>query len=399
MLLWTRVGQYKSMRSLVFCYAPQDSELVHEIGRFLDVNLALNCCYDEGVVHTPAEFLDVVGRALSAELAVVLLSPEPVPQPWRRGAWEPVLLEQPRELGNLLVFALVRECQFPALLRREPFCDFTGDRISGLRSLKRLIFRHTAPGDDLVDLPAIGLRGGEAVEELRSALADLPGTRSGVSRDAALAFAHASARDFEGAFWIDCARRTSCGILAEMASRLGLRLSGSFEQNRNALRKFCTERRCLFVLEHADAEQADAVAPGGLASVLITARGPIPDPMALTDVVSLFARWASDEKRCLRALGDAYYHLENTTSWQTLQRLGSAVLSLLKNQDRLAEANEVLELLLAGARAQNDDDALHRLNWDRSWILGHWGEPYVSTTMILHAPGDTMQLGLFDAQG
>jgi hypothetical protein len=150
-------------------------------------------------------------------------------------------------------------------------------------------------------------------------------------------------------------------------------------------------------LEHADEERATAVLPGALASVVVTAPAPIPDAMPLADTVSLFDRWVREERRCLEALGDAYEHLQTVESWQTMQRLGSAVLALLKNQDRLAEANEVLELLLAAARVQTDEDARHRYEWDRSWILGHWGEPYVSTTMILHAPTDTKQLGLFDA--
>jgi hypothetical protein len=388
------------MRTVVFCHAPLDAEFVREIGKYLEANLAINCCYDEGVVHHPAEFLEVVGRALSAELTVALLSPESIPQQWRREAWEPALLEQPKQLGNLLVFALARECRFPALLRREAFCDFTGDQTSGLRSLKRLIFRHTSLGTQLIDVPALGPVGEEAapiVEELRDSVADRPGVVLGMSRDAALAFAHACAQDFEGACWIDCARRSSVGILGEMVNRLGLRLSGSFEQNRRAFEMFCTERRCLFVLEHAEAEQVSAVAPGGLASVVATAATPLPEAMALQQVVLLFDRWMHEERRCSEALGDALFYLRTAESWPVTQRLGAGVLSFLKNGDRLAEANEVLELLLAGARANQDQDAQHHYEWDRSWILGHWGEPYVETTMILHAPGELRQLGLFDA--
>ena len=385
------------MRSVVFCHAPEESELAHEIGRFLDANLAVNCCYDEGLVETPAAFLDVVGRALSAEFAVVLLSPDSVPKRWQRGTWESVLLEQPRELGNLLVFALVRECQFPALLRRGSFCDFTGDRIAALRSLKRLTFQHTARIAKSIDLPSRESEDADGAEELLCALADRPGFLAGVNRKEALAFAHGAAKDFEGAFWIDCARRTPCGVLGEMAARLGLRLSGSFEQNQNALRRFCTERRCLFVLEHSDPEQAAALMPCGLASVLVTSPAPPRGPMVQAEVLSLFSNWVNDEPLCLAALGDAIYHLQNIESWPAMQRLGSAVVALLKNQDRLAEANEVLEILLAAAESHGDQGARRQFAWDQSWILGHWGEPYVFTAMILHSPRETLQLGLFES--
>jgi hypothetical protein len=68
-------------------------------------------------------------------------------------------------------------------------------------------------------------------------------------------------------------------------------------------------------------------------------------------------------------------------------------LAILKNQDRLAEANEVLDILLTHARASGDEGAIHRYEWERSWILGHWGEPYVAEAAILQPPGQATQLG------
>ena len=375
------------MRSVVFCHAAQDAGLAREMGSYLAANLAVECCYEEGLILAGSELLNVVGRALSAELVVVLLSPEAVPSRWVNDTWQPVLLEQPRAFGSQLVLVLARECTFPALLRRQPFCDFTGDRLSGLRKLKRLIFRRAEAEDDAAP---------ESLEELRCLLADRPGVLVGVDREKALAFEKTCGRDFEGAFWIDCARRSARGILGEMASRLGLRLSGSFEQNQQALRNFCRQRRCLFVLDHVDAEQAVAMAPGALASLVVTAPAPAPEPMPLTKLAALFAAWAREERSCLSALGDAFHYVQQEP-WQTVQHLGPSVLAVLKNQDRLAEANEVLEILLAHARAQGDEGAIHRFEWERSWILGHWGEPYVAEAAILQPPGGATQLSLFDA--
>jgi hypothetical protein len=299
------------MRSVVFCHAAPDAELAREIGSYLAANLAVECCYDEGLIRSGSELLDVVGRAMSAELVVVLLSPEAVPSRWVNDTWQPVLLEQPREFDSHLILALARECKFPALLRRQPFCDFTGDRLSGLRRLKRLIFRRVEAEDDA---------GAESVEELRCLLADRPGVLVGVHREKALAFEKTCARDFEAAFWIDCARRSACGVLGEMANRLGLRLSGSFEQNRQALQKFCQERRCLFVLDHVDAEQAVAMAPGALASLVVTASTPAPEPMPLKKLMPLFAAWAREERSCLSALGDAFHYVQQEP-WQTVRHL------------------------------------------------------------------------------
>jgi hypothetical protein len=372
------------MRSVVFCHAAQDAGLARELGSYLAANLAVECCYDEGLIHARSDLLDIVGRALSAQLVVLLLSPEAVPSRWVNDTWQPVLLEQPREFGSQLILALARDCKFPALLRRQPFCDFTGDRLSGLRRLKRLIFRRSEAEDDH---PAT-----ETIEELRCLLADRPGVLVGVAREKALAFEKTCGRDFEGAFWVDCARRSACGILGEMAGRLGLRLSGSFEQNQQALRNFCRQRRCLFVLDHVDAQQAVAMAPGALASVLVTAPTPAPEPMPLPKLLPLFAAWAREERSCLSALGDAYHYLQQEP-WPTVQHLGPEVLAVLKNQDRLAEANEVLEILLTHARAQGDENAIHRFEWERSWILGHWGEPYLADAAILQPPGAAIQLG------
>ena len=68
------------------------------------------------------------------------------------------------------------------------------------------------------------------------------------------------------------------------------------------------------------------------------------------------------------------------------------MLALLKHHQRLAEANEILEILIAGAQLSSDQDALYRLRWEQHWILGHWGEPYTGSPIPNLPSGETTQL-------
>ncbi len=392
--------KYARMRSVVFCYAAPDLDLAREIGAYLEMNLPVACSYEEGLIGPRRDLLDAVGRGLSAELAFVLLSPESIPRKWVRTVWEPVLMDQPRELGSQLVFGLARACKFPDLLRRQSFCDFTQNRLEALRAAKRLVLAHRRPVRKSVDLPAPGAPVSletPVLEQLHASLADRPG-QAQLPRDIALAFAHSIAPEFEGVFWIDCALRTPAGVLGDVSQALQLRLSGSLEQNRRALEDFCRERRILFLFEHAAGLDPRWTTLGGLASVIRTADSRLPEPAPIEEALALFPSWPMHEARCLSLLGDAYYRLQSLDplsdpQWRATTQLGSAMLGLLKHFDRLAEANEILEIFLKGARVRADQDALSRFQWEQSWILGHWGEPYSDSVIQPPNPRDSVQLG------
>lgn len=371
------------MSSVVFCYAPEDTDLAQDIGAYLAANLPVSCFYDEGLIRPGFDLLAAVGQGLSAEIVVVLLSPRSAPERWVRDRWEPVLMHQPGEVGSHLLFALTQSCKFPELLRRQSFADLTDSVLEGKRALKRLILSRNHSALRPEDLPAEAVTV-EVTAELRSALADEPGFRSGIGRDAALAFARLLTDEFAGAFWIDCSGRTQAGILGDTAQALGLRLSGSVEQNAAALRQFCGRMRCLFVYENLAPCDIDLVRFGGLSSVIVTGAAVSRPALGLDATQRLFAAWTSDPARCLRFAGDAYQHV-----CQGAAQLGWSALALLKHYDRLAEAHEFLEAMLKTA----DADATHRLEWERSWILGHWGEPYSASVLPLIPPAQTVQLG------
>src|ERR1017187_9519468 len=226
------------MRSVVICYAPADEAVARELAEYIRVNLLFDVSCDEGVIGADCDLLEATERALSAEVALVLLSPASVPKVWARKLWEPVFFDKPKEFQTLLGFVLVSECRFPELLRREEFFHAA----TAAREIKRWLLR---PFESLRPV-------GMVAEELRGVV-DRPGTAVGVDFD------EACAEDFEAVYRFDCRGRTRAGVTGDVCCALGL-------QGRDALGEWCRLHRVLFVMRGV----ADWVAPGGLASVVFT---------------------------------------------------------------------------------------------------------------------------------
>ena len=366
----------------IFCYAPADKGVAHRIGAYLELNVDLTCSYEEAVIGPGCDVIEAVDRGLSAERTILLLSPHAVPQPLDRLRWEPLFKAQPQ-----LYVVLVRECNFPALLRRHNFSDVSDD---GLRKLKRQMFHANVafqPAHALPDLPD-GLP--PADPDLWLQFADRPASGTEIHRHQALAFAHAARDEFEGVFWIDGTRRSRAGMLGDIGHALGLRLTGATEQNREALRRVCVDRRCLFVYDQVADHDHEFLSIGGRSSVLFLGPSPVLGRPSQTEVAKRFAAWPRDPQGCLAWLRDAHAWLQDDPA---NSELGTAMLALLKHFERLAEANEILEVLIQAALKSSDQDALHRLHWDQNWILGHWGEPYSASKLPTQATRQTTQLG------
>src|SRR5277367_4940833 len=116
------------MASIILCYAMEDEAFARELAAFLEVNLPVEVSCTEGIVNRDLDLLEAVDRALSAEMALVLLSPSSVPKHWNRAVWEPLFFEKPQEIQTLLGFVLSSDCTFPGLLRRSHFFDASRDR-------------------------------------------------------------------------------------------------------------------------------------------------------------------------------------------------------------------------------------------------------------------------------
>ena len=373
------------MQSLVLCLSAADADLAGEIRRYLTVNCPSLSVQDDAVVHSPDDLLETLEGALSADLVLLLLSPDAIPAAWPRSQWEPVLIAQPRELGTMLAFLLARPCRFPEVLRKQKFFDLSVDRRGGLRKLKRWLLEQNPLRRDRADLiptesAAIEITA-EMNEELQRRLCDQPTTLSDVARSTAVAFTHAHRADFEGVFWLDCACRSRAGILGDTAHVLGLKLAGPVTQNALALKDFCAGVRCLFIFDRVAREDRQLLTFEGRASVMFTASTETPaNALPLAETARLFAAWRGDPALCLRHLGDAQQHLQlletdcPSEAALTAKHLGASLFSLLQQQERLAEAWEVLEILSKHAWNEGDKTDLRRWEWERGWIREAWGQ-------------------------
>ncbi len=189
-----------------------------------------------------------------------------------------------------------------------------------------------------------------------------------------IAFSEACREDFEGVFQIDCARRSRAGILGDIGHVLGLRLAGSAERNRAALIAFCANRRCLFLFDHLAGEDRDVVELGGKTSIIFT-HSQMPELRSPAELERLFTHWPRHPDECLRLLGEA--------ADRPSMQLGFAVLALLKNFDRLAEACEILDYLADTAHAAGDLFTASRLEWEQSTIRQQWGQAVVLPERVL----------------
>jgi hypothetical protein len=362
-----------------------DLGVARDIRCHIEANCLSIALQDEAVVSSATEVLKTVDGALSADIVLLLLSPDAIPSLWSRQQWEPVLLEQPRELGTALAFVLVRPCRFPEILRKRKFFDLTGDTRDGLRKLRRWLLQQDPLKRESIELLPPRPYAPGAVLEMDAGLEDLiidqPGTQCEVPRETALAFAYAHGRDFEGVFWLDCLGRSRAGVIGDTAHALGLKLRGPTTENTVALQEFCARSRCLFVFDALAAERRELVAFKGRPSVIFaTGSEQQASGLPLAETVQLFARWRTDPEQCLRHLRDAerYLHaLEPDCSAETAQAvksLGASAFALLQQQDRRAEAFEILQILSKLACEEGNASDFRRWEWEKSWIREAWGQ-------------------------
>lgn len=358
------------LRSIVFCYCGDDAAQAKSLARFLETNCAVSVDLAEGRVRPGCDLVDAAADAISADVAVVLLSPESMPAIWLRERWEPVFLQEAGAIGTRVAFVLLRDCKFPALFRRKDFFDLSMDAMGGQRRLKRWLLG----GNPLrVGVPEEAC--GTCDAGLEEALADRPGVANGLSVESAQRFANGFAQDFEGILRFNCLDRSRAGLLGDISDALGLRLTQREEKNREELRRFCGERRLLLIFDRLAPRDREFVSLGGLASVIFAGCGDEPDDApAFAATLDLFAGWVRDEDSCLRALGAAQRCLRSEPSLSLRMQLGWAVTVFLRHRERLAEAYEILDWMAGWLREQRDTLELHRVVWEQSWILEHWGE-------------------------
>jgi hypothetical protein len=330
------------MKSVALCYAPGDEAFARQLADSLESNLPFAVSLSDAVVGPERDLIEAAERALSAEAAIVLLSPFSVPGVLDLKSWQKVFLEQPKELLTHIGFVLLGDCPYPKLLRRERFFDASVDRLKALREIKRWLLR---PNEKV---PVAGTCEPE-LEELRSRVADRPGLAEGLDAGRAVQFAAAHAEDFEAIYRVDCHARSRATILGEIGSAVGLRLAGRTEQNRELLSEWCEERRVLFVLAGVNAVDRDFVFPGGRASAIFT--GALPNCAA------------SAAGEAARAFEGEVRSSGGNAIW-----FGWKAVNLLKEALRLAEALEVLDAMARVALDAGDLQVLSRVEREQYWI-------------------------------
>jgi hypothetical protein len=318
-------------------HAPADAPFAEELSAFLTAGCDAVCDTVEAAIKPGQDLIEAAEEGLSADVLILLLSPESNLPLWRKERWEPVLFGEAQELNTRVAVVLLEECGFPALLRKQlKFFDATADRLTAMRKVKRW------------------LRGGQAavfspnLDILYQALADRPGTNTASGEMAERFFAEASG-DFEAVFWIPAYRRTLARIAGELGSQLGMTLDGELEDNCRRIRELLARKRCLVILD-APRVNVEWILPSGRSSVLFTS-----EPV----------------------------RVEKDTPTLALAR------SLVRSS-RFAEAYEMLYQLLD---SRQEMEACAR---DLVWICEHWGRLDESNKLRFHyGPSPSEQLHLF----
>jgi hypothetical protein len=264
------------------CYSTADRELAQELGAFLERGAGIEFLLEEGAMPPGGDLIAKVEEGLSADVVLVLFSPEAVPPRWPLERWKSVLWEQAADAGTALATLLCRDAKFPDLLRRKNFFDLRQNRLAGFRAVKRWLMSLSplpqpasfAPARQ----PSFAERDAE-MEILCGLLADAPGmavleAAAGAGKTVlALEFVRRHREDFDAVFWLTCGARSAAALAGDLAAQLGARLDRDLESNLNELRRLCARHRCLLVLDDAEADTAAVLAPRGRTSVLLSTRG------------------------------------------------------------------------------------------------------------------------------
>lgn len=346
-------------RALVLCFAQADRAEAYTIGKYLQLNSPYRVNFEEA--HGAPDFLETAGRALGGDIAILLASPSAISEPWKREAWETVLVNEARDTHTEVLVLMLAPCPLPALLKRTGFFDASTGRIAALRACKRHL---------LGSGPAPAAAANFAT--LRAQLADSAGAAE-TSVEEARAFSSACAGDFEAAVHVNCAHLGATGAVAAIGGELGMRLRGPYEENLKSLRTLTSDRRCLLVLENLNPELRPLLKFGNRASLLFATSVHTPAPRPTAELLALFSSWMRQPDDCLRALGELEARLALEPNPLERSHLARAASALLTDHERFAEAFEMLDRLSASLEEAGDALGSYRARWEQSWILEQWG--------------------------
>ena len=318
-----------SLRTIFLAHAEADHDFARRLADFLELGCDVTCDADGGVIRSGEDLIAKAEEGLGADVLALLLSQASSAIGWQRNRWEPVLFDQTRDADTELATVLLGECKFPDLLRRRNFFDASTNRVAAMRKLKRWLWqREREPGDSPGPVFSADL------EDLYSGLADKVGTLE-ASGAAAARFEREAGHDFEAALWIPCHHRSLAQIAGELASQLGLTLTGVAEENCRKLRDLLSGRRCLLVLDAPAPEFVAALVPQGRTSTLVTLE-PV-KVLETSDSVD-YARTLVQSGRNAEAYELLYRLLESGVATETCAR---ELTWICEHWDRVEEANSL----------------------------------------------------------
>ncbi len=335
------------MRAAAICYPSSQAGYATELAEYVGFHASLDCELAES--RTAEDFLDLIEQCLVKEFVFVVLCADAIPRAWARTAWEPILLDGLRKNDTRVAYVSRGSCPFPPILKRKNFFE-NGE----FRPLRRWSIQQRQPERSAPEV----LRECAAAPELLP-LIEAPGVATNVTTTAAAWMVRHCWSDFEAIYHARCVRQTRAAALGGLAQAMGLRLTGTTDQNWEELRKAVSRERSLVLFENLPVSLEDVAGLGGKASVLMLGEDERYVPAAGSNDESLYS---------LASFMDGRKPLD----WLEIRPTGLRALQFLLKQARLAEAQEILEWLAEQARFCGDVRSLEHFRWEEDWILDSW---------------------------
>lgn len=348
----------QALSSTLFpCYAPGDRATAAAVAAFLERGADVRVFLDEGEMR-PGE--DLVAKARDARMADVVLvffSRESMPPGWARAQWEDALVKEPAAEGVRIGFVRCDDCVPPAVLK--PRFELAGLPLGPLRELKRWVRDREPRHQEAAYLPppvprCLGQDAG--LEVLGIAIADRAGAETVANLGLAFEFVRAYRDDFDEVFVLESGVRSVTALAGDLGAQIGLRLEGDLDDNLARLREFCSARRFLLLLADVRTTDPHELILGGRCSTLISTGGGL-EPAGDT----------------LRHIQETFASLDSALSWTELCDLARTGRRLTREQGRIAECYELMQLWHAAAEVRGDRKVLGESAREMVWILEGWG--------------------------
>ena len=270
------------MVSVFLSHSSKDKPFVRELAAFLRQDPPMEVWLDEGEILPGQNIVDKIRQGLDSNFIILILSPDSVDSHWVQEEWTDAFWEQTNNQQTKLLPVLYLDCTIPRLLRDKYYIDLRNNQLDSFAKIKTfLLTQHAVTPKHINQLPTrpplfIGRE--PELAELRRRLSE-KGTLVHIAEMAgkgktALAkeFAHRYETDFEAVYWLPCESDNLVAIAGDLERQIGLSLGTDLDSLLRDLKHYCSQKRCLLILDNVESEDPAKLIPGGAASVLVTMR-------------------------------------------------------------------------------------------------------------------------------